>query len=111
MKKFRQVVRKEFWFFSLRAVRHNAVYFFRTSSDRHDTAACKLLTNGSLADANQVMSNFNTIVTGVNTNGAKNGANSDITSLSALTTPITPVQGGSNVYIGTGGGTANAQSG
>ena len=68
-----------------------------------------ILTNGTLADANQVMSDFNAIVTGVNTNGAKNGANSDITSLSALTTPITPVQGGSNVYIGTGGGTANAQ--
>jgi microcystin-dependent protein len=67
------------------------------------------LTNGTLADANQVMSDFNAIVTGVNTNGAKNGANSDITSLSALTTPITPAQGGSNVYVGTGSGTANAQ--
>jgi hypothetical protein len=67
------------------------------------------LTNGTLADANQVMSNFNTIVTGVNTNGAKNGANSDITALSALTTPITPAQGGSNVYIGSGSGAANTQ--
>ena len=67
------------------------------------------LTNGTLADANAVMSNFNTIVTGVNTNGAKNGANSDITSLSALSTPITPTQGGSSVYTGLGTGTANTQ--
>lgn len=67
------------------------------------------LTNGTLADANQVMSNFNAIVTGVNTNAAKNGANSDITSLSALTTPLTPAEGGSSVYTGGGSGTANAQ--
>lgn len=67
------------------------------------------LTNGTLADANQVMSNFNTIVTGVNTNGAKNGANSDITALTALTTPLTPAEGGSSVYTGGGSGTANAQ--
>lgn len=67
------------------------------------------LTNGTLADANQVMSDFNAIVTGVNTNGAKNGANSDITALNALTTPITPAQGGSSVYTGSGTGTGNAQ--
>ena len=66
------------------------------------------LTNGTLADANQVMSNFNTIVTGVNTSAAKNGANSDITSLSALSTPISPAQGGSSVYTGTDSGGANA---
>src|ERR1700761_8830530 len=66
------------------------------------------LTNGTLADANQVMSDFNTIVTGVNTNAAKNGANSDITSLNALTTPITPVQGGTSVYTGADSGSANA---
>jgi hypothetical protein len=68
------------------------------------------LTNGTLADANQVMSDFNTIVTGVNTNGAKNGANSDITSLNALTTPLTPAQGGSSVYSGAATGSANAYS-
>jgi microcystin-dependent protein len=66
------------------------------------------LTNGTLADANQVMSDFNAIVTGVNTNGAKNGANSDITSLSVLSTPITPAQGGSSVYTGNDTGSANA---
>src|ERR1700744_268562 len=66
------------------------------------------LTNGTLADANQGMSDFNTIVTGVNTNGAKNGVNSDITALNALTTPLTPTQGGSSVYTGNDTGTANA---
>ena len=66
------------------------------------------LTNGTLADANQVMSNFNTIVTGVNTNGAKNGVNSDITALTALTTPITPAQGGSSVYTGNDSGSSTA---
>lgn len=67
------------------------------------------LTNGTLADANQVMSDFNAIVTGVNTNGAKNGINSDIMALNGLTTPLTPAQGGSSVYTGGGSGTANAQ--
>jgi hypothetical protein len=69
------------------------------------------LTNGTLADANQVMSDFNAIVTNVNTNAAKNGANSDITALSALATPITPAQGGSSIYTaGTSGGSANTQT-
>jgi hypothetical protein len=68
------------------------------------------LTNGTLADANQVMSDFNTIVTGVNTNAAKNGANADITSLNALSTPITQVQGGTIIYTApTSTGSANAQ--
>lgn len=68
------------------------------------------LQNGTLADANQVMSNFNTIVTGVNTNGAKNGVNSDITALNSLTTPLTPAQGGSPIYTaGTSTGSGNAQ--
>src|ERR1700743_1890136 len=66
------------------------------------------LTNGTLADANQVMSNFNTIVTGVNTNGAKNAVNSYITALNALTTPITPTQGGSSVYTGNDSGSSTA---
>jgi hypothetical protein len=68
------------------------------------------LQNGTLADANQVMSNFNTIVTGTNTNGAKNGVNSDITALNALVTPLTPAQGGSSIYTaGTSTGSDNAQ--
>jgi hypothetical protein len=52
------------------------------------------LTNGSTADANQVMSNFNSILSCGNNNLAHNGANSDITSLSGLTTAITIGQGG-----------------
>ena len=68
------------------------------------------LTNGTLADANQVMSNFNAIVTAVNTSAAANGANTSITSLGGLTTPITPAQGGSSVYTGSDAGSANAYS-
>jgi len=68
------------------------------------------LTNGSTADANQVMSNFNTIMGCANTNLAKNGANSDISSLSGLTTPLSNAQGGTVVFTGgTSTGTANAQ--
>ncbi len=69
------------------------------------------LQNGTTADATQVMADFNQIVSNVNANGAKNGANSDITSLSGLTTPLSPNQGGSSVYTGgTSSGSANAQS-
>lgn len=64
------------------------------------------LTNGSLADATQVMGNFNTIVSDVNTNGASSGANSDITSLTGLTTPLAPAYGGTVVF--TGGTTTGA---
>lgn len=62
------------------------------------------LSNGTLADANQVMGNFNTIGNCANANLAHNGANSDITSLSALTTPLTTSQGGTgNTYGGPSG--------
>ncbi len=57
------------------------------------------LTNGTIADATQVMANYNALVTCLS-NAAAAGANNDITSLSGLTTPLTPNQGGSNVYIG-----------
>lgn len=71
------------------------------------------LTNGTTADANQVMSNFNTIMTCANSNLAHNGANSDITSLSALSTPLSVGQGGTglgtltanNFILGNGTGT------
>lgn len=69
------------------------------------------LTNGSLADATQVMGNFNTIVTDTNANGAKNGANNDITSLTGLTTALSHALGGTVVYTGgTTGGSTNAQT-
>lgn len=69
------------------------------------------LQNNTIADATQVMANFNTIVNAVNNNAAKNGVNQDIIQLSALTTPITPAQGGTSAYIATAPstGSANAQ--
>lgn len=68
------------------------------------------LQNNTTADATQVMADLQQIVNNVNANAAKNGTNSDILALNALSTPITPTQGGTNVYIGgTSTGTANAQ--
>lgn len=69
------------------------------------------LTNGTTADATQVMANYNKIITDVNANAAKNGVNSDITAITGLTTPLSAAQGGSNVWYGaTSTGSANAQS-
>lgn len=69
------------------------------------------LQNNTLADATQVMANFNQITTGANSNCAAAGANDDITSLSALVTPIAPSQGGTAVFAGgTTSGGPNAQS-
>ena len=62
------------------------------------------LTNGTTADANQVMSNFNTLLNCSNNNLAHNGSNSDITQLTGLTTPLTVPEGG------TGLGTLTANS-
>lgn len=58
------------------------------------------LTNGQTADATQVMANFNTIISNVNTNAAENGANSSITSLSGLTTPLPESEGGTGSATG-----------
>lgn len=55
------------------------------------------LQNGQVADANQVMANFNSILDCGNSNLAHNGANSDITSITGLTTPLGPSQGGTGV--------------
>lgn len=67
------------------------------------------LTNGTLADATQVMSNFNYVVSQVNANAANNGANSNITAITGLTTPLSASQGGSQVFTaGLATGTANA---
>lgn len=69
-----------------------------------------VLQNGTTADANQVDADFDQIVTDVNNNAAHNGANSDITSLTALTTPVAPAQGGTSTFVGgTTTGSANAQ--
>lgn len=52
------------------------------------------LANGQTADATQVMADLNSILTCANANLAHNGANSDISSLSGLTTPLSAAQGG-----------------
>jgi microcystin-dependent protein len=68
------------------------------------------LTNGTLADATQVMANYNAL-TACLLNAAQTGANTDITSLAGLTTPISLNQGGTIVYTGgTSSGSANSQS-
>jgi hypothetical protein len=68
------------------------------------------LTNGTTADATQVMSNFNFIVSQTNANAANAGANSNITAITGLLTPLSSGQGGSQVFTaGTSTGTANAQ--
>lgn len=68
------------------------------------------LTNGSTADATQVMADYNKIVSDTNTNAAHNGVNSDITALTALSTPLTVAQGGTIVFTGGNStGSANAQ--
>ena len=53
-----------------------------------------LLQNGTPADATQVMADFYQIQNDVNANAAENGANSSITSLTGLTTPLSIAQGG-----------------
>ena len=68
------------------------------------------LTNNTLADANQVMANFNAIVSGVNGNAATSGANSNITALTGLTTPLSYTGGGTPIYVaGSSTGSGNAQ--
>lgn len=67
------------------------------------------LQNGVVADANQVMANYNAILACL-VNAAAAGVNSDITSLTALSTPIPFTSGGSSIYVGgTSTGSANAQ--
>lgn len=69
------------------------------------------LQNGTIADANQVMSDLNTIVAGVNANAANAGVNTNINALNNLTTPLVYTSGGTSNYIGgTSGGSANAQT-
>lgn len=78
----------------------------------HATISCSLpftFVAGQVASAAQVMANYNALVTCF-TQAASAGANSDITSLNGLTTPITPAQGGTNVFLGgTSTGSANIQ--
>lgn len=67
------------------------------------------LQNGTTADATQVMANYNALVACFG-NAAASGVNNDITALAALSTPLTPAQGGTSVFVGaTSTGSANAQ--
>jgi hypothetical protein len=67
------------------------------------------LTNGTTADATQVMANYNAIITCLG-NAAAAGNNDDITALLGLTTPLSPSEGGTSTFIGaTSTGSANAQ--
>lgn len=59
------------------------------------------LTNGTTADANQVMANFNTLLNCSNNSLAHNGVNSDITSLTGLTTPLPYSEGGTGTTTST----------
>ena len=59
--------------------------------------------NGTTIDATQVDANFAQILSNVNTNAAENGANSSITSLSGLTTPLSVPQGGTGAATLTAG--------
>lgn len=70
-----------------------------------------ILQNGTIADASQVMSDFNKIISDGNANAAENGVNSSITALLGLTSPIPVVGGSSTHFIGaTSAGTAAAQT-
>ncbi|MEJ1968702.1 MAG: hypothetical protein WDN03_08760 [Rhizomicrobium sp.] len=62
--------------------------------------------NGTPADAGQVNANFDNLQACANMSLAHNGANSDITSLSGLTTPLSAPQGGTGNTTGQPGGTA-----
>jgi hypothetical protein len=70
------------------------------------TVSCTVpfnLTNGTTADATQVMANYNAILSCLSTSAASSGSNSDITALNGLTTPITPAQGGAQARCGASG--------
>ena len=62
------------------------------------------MTNGTTADATQVMADFNSLVSQVNANAATAGANSGITSLTGLTTPL------ETQLFGTTAGSATVQT-
>lgn len=69
------------------------------------------LQNNTVADATQVMANFNQISTGTAANCASSGSNTDITSLGGLTTPLSQLYGGTWLWAGgTSAGSANAQT-
>lgn len=60
--------------------------------------------DGTTGDAVPVMANYNQILNDVNNNAAHNAANSDITSISGLVTPLSVSQGGTGGSASTGTG-------
>jgi hypothetical protein len=66
------------------------------------------LTNGTTADATQVMSNYNALIACLAL-AASAGANNDITSLTGITTPLVPASGGTSVFIGANSTGTNTQ--
>jgi len=73
-----------------------------------------LLQNGTVADANQAMANYNALVSCLAA-AAQAGVNSDITSLQGLTVPVPVGAGGTGAYCTAGPGaspqTCNGQRG
>lgn len=68
------------------------------------------LQNNTTADATQVMADYNALIACL-ANAASAGANTDITSLLGVTTPLAPSSGGTSVFVGgTSAGSANAQT-
>lgn len=66
--------------------------------------------NGTIADAGQVDADFTAVLTCL-LNAAQAGANNDIFSLNALSTPVPTAAGGSTIFVGgTSGGSPNAQT-
>ena len=79
-----------------------AALLFLPASPALAGVSCTLpftLTNGTPADATQVMANYNALVACLG-NAATAGINTDITALTGLTTPLAPVQGGSTTFLG-----------
>lgn len=69
-----------------------------------------ILLPNTLADATQVMSNFNALVSCL-LNAAAAGQNNDITALNALSTPLNVTQGGTPLFLGgTSDGSINDQT-
>lgn len=88
-----------------------AILFLLLSSQlAHAGVPCSVpfnLTNGTTADATQVMANYNAILNCLANGAAASGTNSDISSLTGLTTPLAPGEGGTTIFAG---GTATMTS-
>lgn len=65
------------------------------------------LTNGTVADATQVMANYNALITCLGL-AAGAGINTDITALNGLTTPLAPASGGTGLFFSNTASTGSA---